>query len=374
MAVPLLDLKAQFAPVRDEVLAAVARVFETQQYVLGPFNAELERRVAEYVGAPHALAVSSGTDAILVALMALGVGPGDEVVTTPYTFFATAGSIARLGARPVFVDIDRASFNVSPEGVRRALTPRTKAVLPVHLFGRMADVGALLDAAGGVPVVEDAAQAIGARTDGMRAGSAGAMGCFSFYPTKNLSGAGDGGLVTARDGDLAGKVRILRNHGMEPRYYHGVIGGNFRLDEIQCAVLCAKLGRLEQWTERRRANARRYRGMFEAAGLSPGAVELPAEPGGASRHVYHQFVVRVAADARDGLRARLAQRKIGHDVYYPVPLHLQECFRYLGHGEGDFPESEAAARETIAVPIYPELSDSQAEEVVSAFRSFFGSH
>ena len=368
MAVPLLDLKAQYAPIREEVRAAVDRVMDSQYFVLGPEVKALEEAVAAYVGAARGIGVSSGTDALLVALMALDVGPGDEVITSTFTFFATAGVVARLGATPVFVDIDPGTYNLDATAVADRVGARTKAVVPVHLFGRMADLDAIHAALGGrdVPVVEDAAQAIGA-TDarGRQAGSVGLMGCFSFFPTKNLGGFGDGGMVVTSDAAAADRVSRLRVHGSEPKYYHAEVGGNFRLDALQAAVLGVKLPRLDGWADGRRANATRYRTLFEEAGLA-GTVILPADVPG---HVYNQFVVRVPR--RDELRGFLQERGVGTEIYYPVPLHLQECFRELGYDPGDLPHAEKAASEVLALPIYPELTDAQLQAVVQGIDAFY---
>jgi len=402
VTVPLLDLKAQYATIRDEIRAAVDGVLESQQCILGPVVADCEAKLAEYCRCPYAVTVSSGSDALLVSLMAEDIGPGDEVVTTPYTFFATAGSIARLGAKPVFVDIDRDTYNIDPAQIESKITPRTKAVMPVHLYGQCADMDPIMAIAArhGIPVIEDAAQAIGSEYKGRRAGSMGRYGCFSFFPSKNLGAAGDGGLVTAGDADVAEKLRVLREHGSKPRYCHSLIGGNFRFDALQAAVVAVKLKYLDQWTARRQSNAARYRRLFEAAGLTKAAlvqvpknscrretpphcnggaletgknssevtlVRLPLEVHG-NRHIYNQFIVRVPR--RDELQAHLTQQKVGCAIYYPIPLHLQKCFAYLGHREGEFPESERAARETLALPIYPELSDQQAEHVVASIGRF----
>jgi dTDP-4-amino-4,6-dideoxygalactose transaminase len=370
--VPLLDLKAQYATIRDEIRAAVDAVLESQQCILGPAVTDCEAKLAEYCHCPHAIAVSSGSDALLVSLMAEDIGPGDEVITTPYTFFATAGAIARLGAKPVFVDIDPKTYNIAPAQIESKITPRTKALLPVHLYGQCADMDPIMDIANrhGIPVVEDAAQAIGSEYKGRRAGSMGRYGCFSFFPSKNLGAAGDGGLVTTGDAAVAEKVRILRTHGSKPKYYHAMIGGNFRFDALQAAIVSVKLKYLDRWTAGRQANAARYRRLFDAAGLTKaGLVQLPLEvevPG--NRHIYNQFVIRVPR--RDQLQAYLKEQKVGNEVYYPVPLHVQKCFAYLGHREGDFPESERAAKETLALPIYPELSDAQAEWVVECIGQF----
>ena len=372
--VPLIDLKAQYAGLRDELRAAVDGVLESQRFILGPEVETLEAEIAAYCGAAHAIGVSSGTDALLVALMALDIGPGDEVVTTPFSFFATAGVVWRLGARPVFVDIEPHSFNLDPARLEAAITPRTRAIMPVHLFGQTASmepIAAIACGSGdGVPVVEDAAQAIGADYRGQRAGSLGALGCFSFFPTKNLGGFGDGGMVTSGDPDLAARVRSLRNHGFAERYYNREVGGNFRLDALQAAVLRVKLGHLESWHEARRRNAARYNRLFEEAGLAgpESPVKTPVEAGH-GRHIYHQYVVR--CERRDELQAFLGERHIGSAVYYPVALHLQECFRELGAVEGDFPAAEQATREVLALPIYPELDDAGAAEVVEAVRAFY---
>lgn len=370
--VPLIDLKAQYDTLRDEMRAAVDAVLESQRFILGPEVEALEAEIAGYCGAAHGIGVSSGTDALLVSLMALDVGPGDEVVTTPFSFFATAGVVSRLGARPIFIDIDPLTFNLDPAGLAAAISPRTKVIMPVHLFGQTADMDPILATAdeAGVAVVEDAAQAIGADYHGRGAGTLGALGCFSFFPTKNLGGFGDGGMVTANDPDLAKRVRSLRNHGFAEKYYNREVGGNFRIDALQAAVLRVKLGHLESWHEARQHNAARYRGLFEAAGLmqpdSP--VKTPHEAGH-GRHIYHQFVIR--CERRDELQAYLGERGIGSAVYYPVALHLQECFRDLGSVEGDFPVAEQAAREVLALPIYPELDDAAATEVVDAVRAFY---
>jgi dTDP-4-amino-4,6-dideoxygalactose transaminase len=367
-AIPLLDLKAQYAPLRDEILAAITRVCDSQRFIMGPEIDALEREIAGMLGVRHAVAVSSGTDALLLALMALGIGPGDEVVTSAYSFFASAGAIARLGARPVFVDIDLDTYNVRPDALRAAMTSRTKALLPVHLFGLTADMNPIVAAASaaGVPIVEDAAQAIGATYDGRSAGSIGALGCFSFFPSKNLGAFGDAGLVTAGDDALAHRARMMRTHGMEPRYHHHVVGGNFRMDALQAAVLRVKAPHLPAWTEARRANAARYRDLFLASGLQD-QIALPVEPVG-RRHVFNQFVIRTAR--RDDLREHLASRGIGTEIYYPVPLHLQPCFADLGYQRGQFPAAERAAAESLALPIYGELIASQQEAVVGAIAEF----
>lgn len=377
MAVPLLDLKAHHEPLHKEVMAALEQVVRSQTFILGPDVAKLEERVASYSQTRHGIGVSSGTDALLLALMAIGVGPGDEVITTPYSFFATAGAVARLGARPVFVDIDATTYNLDPFKLDQAVTPRTKAVVPVHLYGQCADMAPIMDIARArqLKVIEDAAQAIGAEyRDGHRAGSMGTVGCLSFFPSKNLGALGDGGMIVTNDGELAGRMKVLRVHGGKPKYYHTMIGGNFRLDTIQAAVLNVKLNHLDEWTKRRQENARRYETLFQQSGLvQEGHVRLP-EPvyrasGVRHYHIYNQFVLRV--ERRDELMAHLKQKGIGTEIYYPVPFHLQECFRYLGHKQGDFPESERAANETVAIPIYPELSPGQQAEVVEAIKAFY---
>lgn len=366
--VPLLDLDAQYRPLRSQLLDAITRVCDSQRFIMGPEIDALEHELAAMLGVQHAIAVSSGTDALLVALMALGVSAGDEVITTTYSFFATAGAVSRLGARPVLVDIDPQTFNLDPSAVVRAMTPRTRAIMPVHLFGLSADLDPILAAAheAGVPVIEDAAQAIGSTYRGKMVGGLGSLGCFSFFPSKNLGAFGDAGLVTTNDATLARKVRLLRTHGMEPRYYHHVVGGNFRMDAIQAAVLRVKAPHLAGWTEARRANADRYRRLFSEAGLLD-AVALPTEPPD-RRHIYNQFVIRVAD--RDGLRAFLTGRGIGSEVYYPGPFHMQPCFSYLGYREGDFPEAERAAAGTLAIPIYGELTLDQQRFVVDAIARF----
>jgi dTDP-4-amino-4,6-dideoxygalactose transaminase len=364
MRVPMLDLQAQHAPLRDEVRAAVDAVFDSQYFILGPEVRALEEELADYLDVKHAIGVSSGTDALLVAMMALGIGPGDEVVTTPFSFFATAGCVARLGAKAVFVDIDPVTFNLDPDRLDGAIGPQTKAILPVHLYGQSADMDAIGGVAGdcGVPVIEDAAQAIGADYRGRRVGGLGAVGCFSFFPSKNLGGAGDGGLVTTQDDALADSLRILRVHGGEPKYFHRVVGGNFRLDAIQAAVLRVKLRHLDTWHAARNANAARYDAL-----LADAPVTLPVVAEG-NRSIWNQYTIRVRAgrEARDDLRARLAGRGIDSAIYYPVPLHLQECFADLGHGPGAFPHAEQAAAEALSLPIHPDLSVEQVEYAAAA--------
>jgi dTDP-4-amino-4,6-dideoxygalactose transaminase len=394
MTVPLLDLKAQLAPLRDEIMTAVTEVIDSTTYIMGPKVEVLERQVAEYCGVRHAIGVSSGTDALLLALMAVDVGPGDVVLTTPYTFFATMGSILRLGARPLFVDIDPVSYNMDPRQAEVVLTAnpeaaaKLKAIMPVHLYGQCADMAALAQLAAryGVPVIEDAAQAIGAvcpldekgKTVWQRAGSMGTAGCFSFFPSKNLGGIGDGGMIVTNDSALAEKMRILRVHGSAPKYYHRLIGGNFRLDPIQAVVLGIKLPHLPAWHQARRDNAARYQRLFTETGLpARGAVTLPRavyaaaahQGGGADHHIYNQFVIR--ARNRDGLIKHLHGSGIGAEIYYPVPLHQQECVAHLGYHRLSFPEAERAARETLALPIYPELTGAMQQEVVAAIAAYY---
>ena len=369
-AIPLLDLQAQYQPLRSELLAAIERVCDSQRFILGPEVEVLEADLAAALEVEHAITVSSGTDAILATLMALGIGRGDEVITTPYSFFATAGCISRVGATPVFVDILPDTYNLDPDAVQAAVTPRTRAVMPVHLYGLCADMDPLLAiaAAAGIAVVEDACQSIGARYRGRQAGTIGTAGCFSFFPSKNLGAFGDGGLVVTADARLAHELRLLRNHGAEPKYFHRRIGGNFRLDAIQAAVLRVKLPHLAGWTEKRRANAVRYQQLFREEGLTE-RVALPVEPPG-YHHIFNQFIVRVAD--RDGVRQRLSSQGIGTEVYYPVPFHLQECFSALGYRRGAFPISEQAAATSLALPIYGELTPTQQQAVVAALARALG--
>jgi len=368
LKVPLLDLHAQYRPLRDEILAAIARVCDSQQFIMGPEVIAFEEEMARMLDVRHAISVSSGTDSLLLALMALDIRAGDEVVTSTYSFFATAGSVVRLGAKPVLVDIDEATFNLDPEQLSAAITPRTKAILPVHLFGLSADMDPILDIAARayVPVVEDAAQAIGASYKSRLLGGLGAAGCFSFFPSKNLGAFGDAGLLTTNDDGLAKQARLLRTHGMQPRYYHHVVGANFRMDALQAAVLRVKAPHLAEWTARRRANAARYRTLFRDAGLLD-RVTLPGEPPD-RWHIFNQFVIRTAD--RDGLKAHLDEQGIGTAIYYPVPFHLQPCFANLGHRRGDFPRAERAAAESLALPIYGELTGAQQEIVVGAIGDY----
>jgi dTDP-4-amino-4,6-dideoxygalactose transaminase len=371
MKVPLLDLRAQYESLRAETRAAVDRVLESQGFVLGADVRALEEEIAAYTGARHAVGCASGSDALLLALMALDVKAGDEIITTPYSFFATAGSIARLGARPVFVDIEPRTYNIDIDRIEAAITERTRALLPVHLYGQCAEMDALASVASRhhLPVIEDAAQAIGAEDASRGAGSLGQIGCFSFYPTKNLGGAGDGGMLSTNDDAIAARLRSLRVHGEASKYHHKEIGFNSRLDTLQAAVLRVKLPRLDAWSDARARNAARYRELFTDAGLLE-EIGLPFEREGA-RHIYNQYVVRVGAGRRDALIEHLKRAGVGTEVYYPVPLHLQECFRYLGYQEGDFPEAERAARETLALPVYPELTEEQQHYVVETIRDFF---
>jgi len=362
LKVPLLDLHAQYASIREDVLAAITRVCDSQQFIMGPEVEQLERELAAMLGVRAAIAVSSGTDALLVAMMALDIGPGDEVITPTFSFFATAGCVARLGARPVFVDVDPDTLMLDPAQLRAAMTPRTRAIIPVHLFGLCADMDPIAEIAAQarVPIVEDAAQALGAAYKGRAAGRLGTVACFSFFPSKNLGAYGDAGLVTTDDEELGKRVRLLRTHGAEPKYYHREIGGNFRLDALQAAILRVKLPHLSDWNARRRANAARYRDLFERFGLLS-RVTLPVEPDGRT-HIYHQYVVRVPN--RDAVRRHLAARDIGTDIYYPVPFHRQECFASLGFPADRFPNADAAAATVLALPIYPELTAAQQEHVV----------
>lgn len=383
MTIPLLDLKAQYAPLRNELDAALLRVAQSQYFILGPEVAALERSMEEFLEVKHALGVSSGTDALLLALMGLDIGVGDEVIVPVFSFFATAGVVSRLGARPVFVDIDPVTWNIDPSAVERAVTPRTKAIMPVHLYGQsaaMTEIMAIADAHG-IAVVEDAAQAIGVRyRDGRRVGSIGKVGCFSFFPSKNLGAFGDAGLVTTNDTDLYERMRIMRVHGGEQRYYHSVIGGNFRLDEIQAAVLSVKLPYLDGWSAARRQNAARYNELFISHGLNSGTnahefdennrVLLPeaiySDAGIPDHHIFNQYIIRLPD--REAVRAQLAARNVGNEVYYPVPFHIQECFASLGYHAGDFPNAERASREVLALPVYPELTGEEIEYVVESIK------
>jgi len=374
MQVPLLDLRAQYSTIKAEVDAAIAEVMESQHFILGPKVEQCENAIARYCGCSYAVGVSSGSDALLACLMAENIGPGDEVITTPYTFFATAGAIARVRATPVFVDIDSVTYNLDGSQISSKVTTRTRAIIPVHLYGQMADMGDVMSVSEkyGLVVIEDAAQAIGAETTGRRAGSIGHYGCFSFFPSKNLGAAGDGGMVVTNDTHRAEKLKCLRAHGSKPKYHHTIVGGNFRLDAVQAAIVFAKLPYLDRWTAARQRNARKYDQLFSEAGLAtvierPPYVGLPRVV--VNRHIFNQYVIRVSR--RDQLQAALQQRGIGTEVYYPVPMHLQECFAYLGHSVGAFLESERAANETLALPIHPELTEPQLQYVVECIRDFF---
>lgn len=368
-AIPLLDLSAQNQPLLPEVRAAFERLFARNAFVLGDEVARFEAEIAQVTGTRHALGVSSGTDALVLALMALGVGPGDEIVTSPFTFFATAGAIARVGAKPVFSDIDPVTFNLDPQAVPAVVTDRTRAIMPVHLYGQPSDPSLYeLAAAFSLPVIEDAAQAIGAWTEGGPVGSLGAIGAFSFYPTKNLGCFGDAGLVTTNDDALCETMKMLRVHGSRERYVHELVGANFRIDALQAAVLRVKLPHLAAWTEARRRHAALYDVCFLESGLAPGIVRPPRRV--QAGHVFNQYVVRVPR--RDELRGYLSDRRIGSEVYYPIPLHLQKCFAHLEKPAGSFPETERACAEVLALPIFPELEPAQIERVVSAIADFYG--
>jgi dTDP-4-amino-4,6-dideoxygalactose transaminase len=372
MKVPLLDLKAQHDPIRKDLLQAMEQVLEQNNFILGREVNELEERIAAYSETCFGVGVSSGTDALLAALMALDIKSGDEVITTPLSFFATVGTIVRLGAKPVFVDIDPVTYNLDPSRIERAVTSRTRGIIPVHLYGQCADMDPILQVAArhGLAVVEDAAQAIGAQyRDGRRAGSMGSVGCFSFFPSKNLGGLGDGGMVVTNDEKLAERLRVLRVQGGKPKYYHRVVGGNFRLDTMQAAVLNVKFGYLDRWTAMRQQHANLYERLFREMRLEE-KVRLPRAVYRSHSiphyHIYNQFVIGVAN--RDQLQGQLKSKGIGTEVYYPVPLHRQECLQTLGYREGDFPEAERACRELLALPIYPELNEDQQHYVVQSVR------
>jgi dTDP-4-amino-4,6-dideoxygalactose transaminase len=379
--IPILDLKVQYASIKPEIHSALDRVLDTQQFILGPEVEALEMELADYCQCKYGFGVSSGTDALLVSMMAIGIQPGDEVITTPYSFFATAGSIVRLGAKPVFVDINPATFNIQAENVESAITSKTRAIIPVHLAGQVTDMDPIISAAKrhNLFVIEDACQAIGADYKGKRAGSIGHLGCFSFFPSKNLGGYGDSGMVTTNDSALADRISLLRNHGHRPKYHNKVVGGNFRMDAIQGAILRVKFNHLEDWTEARRKHATTYRLLFDQAGISISLSELGVKQGivlpaeaGFGRHIYHLFMIHVKN--RDRLVSFLKERQIGSEIYYPVPLHLQECFQTMGFKPGDFPQSEKAAAESLALPIYPELTEEMQASVVNAFVDYFKSH
>ena len=396
MKVPLLDLKAQYVTIQNELEAAALKTLRDGKYILGPEVGELECALAGYTGAKHVIGCASGSDALLLALMALNIGPGDEVITTPHTFFATVGAIARLGAKTVFVDIDPVTFNINVQGLQSKVSSRTKAIIPVHLFGQCADLDPIL--ALGIPVIEDAAQAIGAKyrtktldhgsltiDKGLRssvsslqsppvgdnwrsAGTLGAIGTFSFFPSKNLGGAGDGGAISTNDDVLAEKLRILRVHGSKPKYYHQVLGVNSRLDTLQAAILLVKLKYLNQWHEARRRNAAQYDQLLLPLTTSHSALRLPqCSPD--CYHIYNQYTIRTSR--REALREHLGKAEIGTEIYYPVPMHLQKCFADLGYKAGDFPETERAAAESLSLPIYPELTAQQLEYVAASIKEFF---
>jgi len=369
-AIPMLDVAAQNGPLIDRLTEKAADVIRSGRYILGPEVAAFEREVADYIGVEHAIGVSSGTDALMVALMALGIGPGDEVITTPFTFFATAGCIARVGATPVFADIRPDTFNIDVEQVAVAVTERTRAILPVHLFGQSCDMEGLSAIATkhGVPVIEDAAQAIGTQSAIGPVGSLGAYACFSFFPSKNLGGFGDGGLVTTMDSVLANKARVMRAHGSNPKYHHAVVGGNFRIDALQAALLRVKLPELEAWTARRRENAARYDAAFSASGLEQSLLRPPSRA--FEDHIYNQYVIRTSR--RDELQAHLHAEKIATAIYYPVPLHRQECFANLGYREGSLPVSEQASREVLALPIFAGLGQARQDRIIDTVIAFLG--
>jgi len=368
-AFPFLDLGAQFAGIRDEVMDAITKTMNSQRFILGPEVEQLESEIAKYVGCKFAIACASGSDALMLALMALQIGPGDEVITSPFTFVATAGAVARVGAKPVFVDIDPVTYNLDAVDLSKAVTSKTRAVIPVHLYGLPADMDAILAVAGtqNLAVIEDAAQALGAEYRGLKVGNIGTMGCFSFFPSKNLGCAGDGGMVTTNDADLADRLRLLRVHGSRRKYHSEVLGVNSRLDALQAAILRVKLRHLETWTEGRRRNADSYRALLYSAGLGTHVVP-PVEPVG-MRHVYNQFVIRVLA--RDELRRHLSLSRIPTEIYYPESLHLQPAFSYLGYAPGQFPQTEIAAQQVLALPIFPELTRNQQTQVVDAIAQFY---
>lgn len=367
MQVPLLDLKGQFAPLKNEIMKEIEEVCDSQYFILGPKVEKFEKEVAKYCGCSFACGVSSGSDAILMCLMAEGIGAGDEVITTPFSFFATAGAIARVGAKPVFADIDPATFNICPSAIEAKITKKTKAVIPVHLFGQSADMDPIMELVKkhNLTVIEDAAQAIGTEYKGKRVGSIGHYGCFSFFPSKNLGCFGDGGLVTTNDPAKAELLKIYRNHGMNPKYYHKHVGGNFRIDALQAAILSIKLKHLDSWTAGRQKNAEEYRRLFAASKLG-GKVTLPKTASYQGRHIYNQFSIIIADGMRDKVKNALQAALVGCDIYYPIPLHLQECFAYLGYKKGDMPASEKTAESVMSIPIYPESTAEQRKYVVDS--------
>lgn len=371
VVVPLLDLRGQYAKIQDEILPLVTEIMQQQAFILGPHVTQFEADLAQYCQAKHAIGVSSGTDALLLALMALDIGPGDEVITSSYTFFATGGSIARVGATPVFVDIDPVTYNIDPAAIEDALSPRTKAIIPVHLYGQCAEMEPILDIANerGIAVIEDACQAIGSEYRGQRAGTMGTIGCFSFFPSKNLGGFGDAGAVTTNDDKLAKRMKTLRTHGADADYQHQLVGANFRIDALQAAVLKVKLKYLDAWTTQRQKNAAYFEKAFADVGLAGKFLSLPKKV--QSRHIYNQYVVRTPY--RDAVMDYLNKNDVATRVYYPVPLHLQKCFESLGYAEGSLPQSEKAAKETMALPIYPELTEAQKETIVATMVDAFHS-
>ncbi len=379
MKVPFLDLTPQFASIEREIKSALDEVFKTQQFILGPKVEALEQTIAQYCQMKYAIGVASGSDALLLSLMALGIAMGDEVIIPPFTFFATAGTVSRLGARPVFVDIDPETYNIDPSKIDAKITSKTKAIIPVHLYGQCADMDPILQIAEAkhLFVIEDAAQALGAEywpplhSDGRRAGQMGNLGCFSFFPTKNLGAFGDAGMVVTNNPAWAEKIRIMRVHGSQPKYFHKWIGINSRLDAIQAAVLSAKFRHLERWTEGRQKNAERYQSLLKDLSSSLSGFRLPTIQY-KNRHIFHQYVI--AVPKRNELRQFLTKEGIGTEIYYPIPLHLQECYSFLDHHPGDFPSSEKAAEETLALPIYPELTEDQQSYVVDRIKAFYKSH
>lgn len=379
MQIPLLDLKAQYLTIKQEIKSALEEVLESQHFILGPKVAELEKSIAAYSGTKYAVGVSSGTDALLVSLMALDIKPGDEIITTPFTFFSTAGVIARLNARPVFIDIDPVTFNIDPQKIEPTITERTKAIIPVHLFGQCVDMDSLLYIAKkyNLKIIEDGAQSIGAEYKSKKAGSFGDFGIFSFFPSKNLGGFGDGGMVVTDDENFYEKIKSLRVHGSKPKYYHKIVGGNFRLDAIQAAVLNVKFKYLDEWSRKRRENADYYDRRFRETGLiDNGYIKTPVpiykESGDRNYHIYNQYTIRTKD--RNNLREFLEENGIATEIYYPLPLHLQECFRDLGYKKGDFPISEDAAETVLSIPVYPELRRDQQDYVIEEISEFFKKH
>ena len=373
MQVPLLDLRAQYAPLKPAIMSAIDEICDSQRFILGPKVEAFEQEMAAYCRTAGAVGVSSGSDALIIALMAEGIGKGDEVITSPFTFFATVGAIVRVGATPVFADIDPVTFDIDPAAVAAKVTPRTKAIIPVHLFGQAADMDPIMEVANkhGLVVIEDACQAIGAEYKGRRVGSIGTYGAFSFFPSKNLGCFGDGGAVSCNDPERVKKLKIFRNHGQSGTYFHEYVGGNFRIDALQAAILSIKLKELDSWSEARQRNAADYRQRFAAAGLSS-MVKLPQEASYPVRHIYNQFCIRVADGKRDALKQFLADHEIGCAVYYPLSLHLQPCFKVLGGKQGDYPVSEKVTQEIMALPIYGETTAEQRQYVVDTIAEFFG--